>query len=75
MQYLQQNKIVFIFDRRIDIIKMKKSIDEEAFHSFETKIDAVVSILHQMNSCDKAEQKNGIHRADKLVRKQQQNSK
>lgn len=46
---------------------MKEPIDEEAFKGFETKIDEVVSILEQMNSCDKVEQKNGIHRADKFV--------
>lgn len=46
---------------------MKEPVDEEAFKGFETKIDEVVSILAQMNSCDKAEQKNGIHRADKYL--------
>lgn len=46
---------------------MKEPIDEEAFKGFETKIDEVVSILEQMNSCDKVAQKNGIQRADKFV--------
>lgn len=45
---------------------MKES-DEEAFQTFETKIDEVTKILRMMNSTDKTEQQTGLHQADRFL--------
>lgn len=41
--------------------------EEEAFQSFETKIDEVMNILQMMNSKDPVEQKDGSDRADRFL--------
>lgn len=44
-----------------------KECDEEAFQTFETKIDEVTKILQMMNSADQAVQLTGIHKADQFL--------
>lgn len=41
--------------------------DEEAFQTFETKIDEVTKILQMMNSADTSEQQTGVYKADQFL--------
>lgn len=41
--------------------------DEEAFQTFETKIDEVTKILQMMNSTDTTEQRTGVYKADQFL--------